>query len=95
MQVIGLLRHTRTSQFSVLNHVFGFISGENLDKYSILEKIKIMVGELRGGREQGKGKMGSFLGNIPVLCFNLVCFLNLEYLESIASGRYINETVKA
>lgn len=32
MQVIGLLRHTCKSQFSVLSHVFGFISGENLDK---------------------------------------------------------------
>lgn len=61
MQVIGLLRHTCTSQFSVLSHVFGFISGENLDKIQFLEKTKIMVGGLRGGREQKKGKMGSFL----------------------------------
>ena len=66
-----------------------------MTKYSILEKTKILVGGSRGGREQKKGKVGSFLWNIPVLCFNLVCFLNLEYLESVAYGKFINETVKA
>lgn len=32
-------------KFAVLGHVFGFISVENLDKYSILEKTKTVLGE--------------------------------------------------
>lgn len=73
----GLLRHKCTSQFSVLSPVFGFIFVENIDKYSLLEKTEIVVGVLRGGREQKKGKLGSLLWNIPVLCFNLVFFFFL------------------